>query len=704
MSVSDLSFQIQVEDDLFKFKNFGSYVAKSDISNSVLGKATFLLHRFHSNTIYNDVNLENLKVIQKECQNLIFKGQNDQLVAYILNNISNGINVLTSSGEKIVKQNSTIKQSVGSSNKAKLEFIDSLILENIYFTGSTDELINNENFEIPTLENSVSTYYLIQIIKKYNLSQKAVKSDLLKFFIDIKTGNITDEEVLLLLKKISNQLTFPNADEIDKNEYQLKISNYLKVIMDNYTNFKKENYPQWEEVIVQIVSKTFQNINAAGLASKFFIIKGDTLQAELYFKNFMIFVEKKKELNDVYDDLLSILSICTYNKNALQIKHFIDMIYKSYDLTLINEKETMNILENNKFGLVKLPEFTNNILLNSWEFLHSKIDVNTDLQGYYYTLTNIFQLNIKDQKSLLKYEYEYAYNLAMIKQNDKATLWLKQRILKNQPTNNLPGWLLLAILESSKEDKLNSLTIVNSILTPLNIDEDEEIDEEDIVDINELTFENRYLYIIFKLLQIDIISEIHDVSDSIELLPSLFQLYEKIFIENSNYIENKSKPRYTKEYVLQLVWLQAAKLYQKNNQSEEALKCLKEIAEVEVDFKNLNALSMKGFVSSDIFQFESVLGYDTNNLIALIGYAELILKDDKNTSLEYNNKLTAIGLKISTAMNKSIQCRYSGQLQLLLFKIYKSLGHGKELQQDILLSAIECLENETILDPWIIKL
>ena len=113
---------------------------------------------------------------------------------------------------------------------------------------------------------------------------------------------------------------------------------------------------------------------------------------------------------------------------------------------------------------------------------------------------------------------------------------------------------------------------------------------------------------------------------------------------------------------------------------------------------------MKGFLSSDISQCESVLGYETNNLIALIGYAELILKDDKNTSIEYINKLTAIGLKISTAMNKSIQCRYSGQLQLLLFKIYKSLGHGKELQQDILLSAIECLENETILDPWIIKL
>ncbi|CAI8505610.1 unnamed protein product [Hanseniaspora opuntiae] len=91
-------------------------------------------------------------------------------------------------------------------------------------------------------------------------------------------------------------------------------------------------------------------------------------------------------------------------------------------------------------------------------------------------------------------------------------------------------------------------------------------------------------------------------------------------------------------------------------------------------------------------------------MIALVGYADLLLKDKDTDSLEYLNKLNVLGLKISTAINTNIQCRYSGQLQLLLFKIYKSLGHGKDLQQDILLSAIECLENETVLDPWIIKL
>lgn len=134
---------------------------------------------------------------------------------------------------------------------------------------------------------------------------------------------------------------------------------------------------------------------------------------------------------------------------------------------------------------------------------------------------------------------------------------------------------------------MNALTIVNSILTCLNIEEDEEVDEEDLVNINELTFENRYLYVIFKFLQIDIISEIYDISDAIDLLPSLFQLYEKIFIENSNFTEIKSKPKFTTQYVLQLVWMQAAKLYYKNDQREEALKCLKELSDIDVDFKKL---------------------------------------------------------------------------------------------------------------------
>lgn len=704
MAAVNSSFTIQEEDDIFKFKNFGSYVSNYDISNSSLGKATFLLHRFHSNTIYNEINLENLKVIHKECQKLLSSNENGELDRYILNNIYNGINVLTSSNEQPIKQNPNIKQVIDCTNVAKLEFVDSLILENIYYGKLTDQLIDNYDFKIPSLDNSISTYYLIKIIKEHDLNQKNIKSDLLKFFTDIINNNITDDELLLVLQNIVEHLKFPNADDINKNEYQLKIANHLKIVMDHYTNFQKENFAKWEKIIVEIVSKTFQSSNAAGLASKFFSIKGDTLQAELYFKNFIVFVEKNKELNNVYDDLLSILNVCNFNKNKKQVSHFIELIYNSYDLTVINRKETMNILENNKFELVKLPDVTNKILLSSWMFLHSTIDVNVNIEDYYYYLTNIFQLKVKDETALLNYEHQYAYNLALIKQNEKSSQWLKQRILKKQPTDNLPGWLLLAILESSKEDKLNSLTIVNSILTPLNIDEDEEIDEEDIIDIENLTFENRYLYIIFKFLQIDIIAEIHDVSDSIELLPSLFQLYEKLFIESNNYIENKAKPRYTKEYVLQLVWLQAAKLYQKNNQKEEALKCLKEIADVDVDFKNLNAISMKGFVSSDISQFENVLGYDATNLIALIGYAELILKDEKNSSLEYKNKLSAIGLKISTAINTSIQCRYSGQLQLLLFKIYKVLGHGKDLQQDILLSAIECLENETILDPWIIKL
>lgn len=703
MGKSEPTFEIHVEDDLFKFKNFGSYVAKCNISDSLLGKATFLLHRFHSNTIFNKTNLENLKVIQKECLKLISSVEDDGLISYILNNINNGVSVLTSS-EPLVPQTSNLKALVNTTNLTKLEFLNSLTLENIYYTNSLDQLINDEDFEIPLLDNSIATHYLIKIIEEKKLAEENIKSSLLRFYVGIISNTIDDDQVISTLNKIVDGLRFPNANEITKNKDQLKISKYLKIIMDHYKGFKEENYAKWEAIIVKVVSKTFQSIHAAGLASKFFAIKGDALQAELYFRNFITFAKKNKELTGYYDDVLSILNVCNFVKDKDQVTHFLELIYNHYDLTFVNIKETMNILENNKFGSVKLPKLSNNILLSSWEFLHSQMDINTNIQDYFYTLTNIFQLDIEETGVLSKYEYDYSYSLALIKQNEKASQWLKQRILPKQPTNNLPSWLLLAILESSKEDKMNALTIVNSILTCLNIEEDEEVDEEDVVSIHELTFESRYLYVIFKFLQIDIISEIHNISDAIDLLPSLFQLYEKVFIENSNFTEIKSNPKFTSQYVLQLVWIQAAKLYYKNDQKEEALKCLKELSDIDVDFKNLNSISMKGFVCSDINQFESVLSYDASNLIALVGYADQFLKDKANVSLKYLNKLNVLSLKISTAINTNIQCRYSGQLQLLLFKIYKLLGHGKDLQQDILLSAIECLENETLLDPWIIKL
>lgn len=703
MAKSEPKFDIQVEDDLFKFKNFGSYVAKCNISDSLLGKATFLLHRFHSNTIFNEHNLENLKVIQKECHKLMSSVEDNGLVSYILNNINNGISVLTSN-ETPVPQTTILKSLVNTANLSKLEFLNSLTLENTYYTNLVDQLIIDGDFKIPLLDNGIATHYLLKIIEEKRLTEKNITSSLLRFYVDIVSNSIDDGQVIATLNKVADGLKFPNADEITKNKGQIKMSNYLKIIMDHYKGFKKENYAKWEDFIVKVISKTFQSINAAGLASKFFVFKGDALQAELYFRNFIVFVKKNKELTGVYDDVLSILNVSNFVKDKEQVTHFLELIYNHYDLTVVNMKETMNVLENNKFGSVKLPKMTNDILLASWELLHSQVDINTNIQDYFYTLTNIFQLSIEDTCLLSKYEYDYAYSLALIKQNEKALQWLKQKILSKQPTNNLPSWLLLAILESSKEDKMNALTIVNSILTCLNIEEDEEVDEEDLVNINDLTFESRNLYVIFKFLQIDIISEIHDIADAIELLPSLFQLYEKVFIENSNFTEIRSKPKFTTQYVLQLAWMQAAKLYYKNDQKDEALKCLKESSDIDVDFKNLNSISMKGFVCSDINQFEIVLGYDATNLIALAGYADLLLKDKDNNSLEYLNKLNVLGLKISTAINTNIQCRYSGQLQLLLFKIYKLLGHGKDLQQDILLSAIECLENETLLDPWIVKL
>ncbi|CAI8506402.1 unnamed protein product [Hanseniaspora opuntiae] len=244
MGESEPTFNIQVEDDLFKFKNFGSYT-----------------------------NLENLKVIQKECHKLISSVEDDGLVSYILNNINNGVNVLTS-GETPIPQTTNLKTLVNTTNLTKLEFLNSLILENVYYTNSVDQLINDEDFEIPLLDNSIATHYLINIIKEKKLIEENIKSSLLRFYIDIIGNKIEDDQVIATLNKIADGLRFPNADEITKNKDQIKISSYLKVLMDHYKGFKKENYTKWEDIIVKVVSKTFQSINAAGLASKFFAIQG----------------------------------------------------------------------------------------------------------------------------------------------------------------------------------------------------------------------------------------------------------------------------------------------------------------------------------------------------------------------------------------------------------------------------------------------
>ena len=697
---------IDLQDNILNLKLFGSFVNTSIDSNSLLYKTCFLYHRLHYNTVIDTLNIERLKIIKQDATKLfhqIGNKQNTLLYSCILKNVIGTVNIILNPEDNItlLENYTTIKnESLGCSS----EFTTLLALENIYYTNTLTNLINDSNFTIPSPKNGMSLHYLDRICKKID-NFESIKSKFLKFFCQIKFGDLQDKEVINFLNILIKDISFPNANEINGNKQQVALDLYLQIILNYYNNFSKENIKIWEELITSIIAKSFQNISIAGIAAKLYNQFGELHKSELFFDNYIIYNNKYFEFNKKFQDIVSILNLANLLENKNSISIFLNMIYQEYQLDVILKKDGSLILESNKFDSIKIPKALNDILVRSWIILYTKSDINKNIDDSFYCLANILQLNL-DKDTKLKYEFEYSYNLSLVKQNEKSCNWLKERILTNNPEDNIKSWLLLAIVESSKEEKINSLTIANSLLNPLEEHEDDPEHLHDTVDISNLSFEDRYHYIVFKFLQLDIVTEMHGSKDSIDLLASLFELYELLFAKFENSKSVHESPRYTKEYVLQLVWLQASKMYLLNDQISDALGCLKEISSMSVDFKNLNCLNMKGYINKDISQFETVLGYDPTNLIALNGMANLLLNQDNadNKSLEYINKLNNLSLKITTAVNNNIQCQFNGQLQFNLYKLYVKLGHSKDLQKSLLLTTIGNLENDTILDPWIVKL
>ena len=697
---------IDLQDNILDLKLFGSFVNKSIDSSSLLYKTCFLYHRLHYNTVIGSLNIERLKIIKQDAtklSNQIGNKQNTLLCSCILKNVIGTVNIILDSEDNVtlLENYTTIKnESLGCSS----EFTTLLALENIYYTNTLTNLINDSNFTIPSPKNGMSLHYLDSICKKID-NFEDIKSKFLKFYCQIKFGDLQDKEVMNFLNILIKDISFPNANEINGNKQQVALDLYLQIILNYYNNFSKENIKIWEELITSIIAKSFQNISIAGIAAKLYNQFGELHKSELFFDNYIIYNNKYFEFNKKFQDIVSILNLANILEDKKNITIFLNMIYQEYQLDVILKKDGSLILESNKFDSIKIPKDLNDILVKSWIILYPKSDINKNIDDSFYCLANILQLNL-DKDTKLKYEFEYSYNLSLVKQNEKSCNWLKERILTNNPEDNIKSWLLLAIVESSKEEKTNSLTIANSLLNPLEEHEDDPEHVHDNVDISNLSFEDRYHYIVFKFLQLDIVTEMHGSKDSIDLLASLFELYELLFAEFENTKSVHESPRYTKEYVLQLVWLQASKMYLLNDQISDALGCLKEISSMSVDFKNLNCLNMKGYINKDISQFETVLGYDPTNLIALNGMANLLLNQDNadNKSLEYINKLNNLSLKITTAVNNNIQCQFNGQLQFNLYKLYVKLGHSKDLQKSLLLTTIGNLENDTILDPWIVKL
>lgn len=689
--------------DILKLKQFGSFSNQSPDSSSLLFKSCFLYHRLHYNSVLDQLNIEKLKVIKQDAVKLLKTINNDKdelLSTCILNNVIGVINVI------IVPEDNSLLLENYTTLRAKnfdccTEYVTLLILENIYYTNSLANLLNDSAFQIPLLESPMSLYYLNRICEKLE-SVDVIKSPFLKFYCQITLRKTKDEEVIAFFDSLIKDVSFPNASEINENIQQINLDGYLQILLNHYDSFDKENADQWEYLVTSIIGKTFQNIFISGVAAKLFHYFGDLSKSELFFANYMIYNEKYLEFNKCFKDIVAILNLANKIEAKTTIIDFVSKIYDLYKLDTCSKTDSLLILENSKFDSVKIPDVVNEILVESWNVLYAKADINKHMDDAFYYLGNLLQLRL-DQNSKLVYDFEYSYNLSLVKQNDRSCTWLKERILNVKPEDNVKCWLLLAIVESSKEEKMNSLTISNTILSQLEVSEDEE-EFTDVVNVSKLSFEQKYHYIIFKFLQIDIVTEIHSIKDSLELLPSLFELYEFLFSESSNAKISAHNPRFTKEYVLQLVWLQASKMYLLNGQDSEALNCLKEISNMDVAFKNLNCISMKGFINKDISQFETVLGYEPTNLIALKGLSDILLSQDNNNSLEYKNRLSNLSLKITTAINNNIQSQFNGQLQFNLYKLYVKLGHSNELQKNILLTTIQNLENDTILDPWILKL
>ncbi|CCH62524.1 hypothetical protein TBLA_0H02390 [Henningerozyma blattae CBS 6284] len=700
------------------------------------------------------------------------------------------------------------------STKFFKEFTQFLNLQNLYYQSSHDPILNQIftilNNEIPLQSNGLTFHYLNLILKKKlpsNLHNwknlvavidKKYHSSPLLCFIALQLEpkrHANDSYYIEISNTIISNSKFPKANDTN-NKHLQQFHIFLSHYFIKYNTFE---FSHWKKFIIESMTKTFQSLLIAKTGMIFFakLNYDDNKDASFTeslanYNNFKRLNIKNYELNgEIYSDIISIIQSVTFilqfaiskdsnfnnkipinsknfsNNQALDLKEtsasllkLLSHFYKINNLKLITNLETdKDLNENwlsNSFKLSSIPNHIKSILIDSWMILF-KLNSNdldsllqNNLNSYLcnsMALFNSTQSTTIIQKPLQDIQFDYCLTLAKQRNITKSISFLKKNILLKNP-NFFKGWHLLALLESSVNEDLNvSLKIISSVIeTMTNMFLIEKTSVFKITD--------RWQLIQLKLTQILLIEDLFGLSDSLEMLTELFELFSVVFPKSkskSNYNLGKAHSQ-SIEFLTQYIWVFAANMYMRNINSKDTdnksiIKnindSIAEAEKVKSSFKNLNIdLTNSYYLILDdntktistsqwkkaINAFEDILYYDNLNIDAIIGLSEIILPNDEdNDQIQYQlqnnyfnlssktekpNKLknrnifsdekdksafiARVKFLLEYAIKNSQEAYYSPEIWWYISKIYEKYQDYRF--KDSLLNCIKFKESEPIRD------
>lgn len=623
--------------------------------DKTLNKLLSLQYRVHFHIIEQEkINVAACKVLLGEC----LKAEKDlasDLHKKVLFNLVGILKYYASAHEESSTQ---LKQAHGLTidNEAFDVFLN---LENLYYRGllekDTKSIYVKELMgivpKIPKETHALIFHYMQLIIEKLSMDWKTVLSSFppspLTYYIAVHLDHKGhDEDLLNIGREYLAAAKFPTADEI--NNFDLE--EFHAVLQYYFRAQKSKISQQWKEVIVGSMSKTFQSMRISKSAMCYFAHEGKIHESILNFVNLVNYNKNYEDLNNgklfdfasliqVYQFILTkaaghdIPHIFNYQETIERFLKLLETFYAHYSVPVIKKEDSLDWISN--CTRLVLPRMLKKLLAKSWHVFYIQNSqnlsrlINND-NSYY--LAN--SLSADPDNSTVK--FQYAFTLAQKREIQLAVKFTKSAILETEP-NNYQAWHLLALCESVNEDKDVSFKIVCSVLEAMR-----EANEEGLIN----SARDKWQYIHLKLTQLSIMEDILGANDALELLPDLFQLFNKLFEKGESNIGAASNQ--TKEYLLQLLWLFALRLYMSAENQDEAENSLSESLKVEAGFKNLNNNLAAGYLALEVDgnkalkEFETVLFYDKLNVDAIVGIARSLLPD---VPVESQHKLVKIGTK-----------------------------------------------------------
>lgn len=545
-----------------------------------------------------------------------------------------------------------------------------------------------------------------------------------------KIDKTTDAFLLNEANSILKVVKFPHANESNNSDliqFHRFLHYYFKdsAIGDNKT---------WYSFIISSIAKTFRSTTVARTAMQFLALSDNLKESILSFNNYKKYTEKEYELNnDTYADIVSLIesytfilqrttdndsidNIFDFNATYQRLHSILLSFYQTYKFPLMETKNSTDYLANS--SKLVLPSSISGILKEAWSVLY-RINSLTleELQSNNLTtyLSNAMSLSLKPSLSL---KFQYAYTLCQQRQIDQCISFLETAILESNPTH-YKAWHLLALCRSIQEDKEDSYKIVCSVLVSM------------LEEVNTLTYDDKWQLLNIKITQLQLVDQIFGSTDTLEVMPELFELYHALFDdEKSTGTGSFSR---SKEYLLQSVWLFAADIYMRNGNFDDASQAIKEATDIKTAFNNLNCQIAKGYLylnqnnyKKALEEFEAVLYHDDMNLDAILGFAEIVFPEEASQSelerqfeaylkLPNNDKYDNIEssvknkdgseifannadrsaayarlkLLLECSINKSIDAFYSAEVWWYLSLIYEKY-HDKEYEHSLL----NCVQNK----------